>query len=49
MDDEELKKHGINDSQIHDDFMIGDETLSIVGIDKDGKEHQIFKNGDFVI
>lgn len=49
MDDEKLKKHGINDSQIHDDFMIGDETLSIVGIDKDGKEHQIFKNGDFVI
>lgn len=49
MDDEELKKHGINDSEIHDDFMIGDETLSIVGIDKDGKEHQIFKNGDFVI
>lgn len=49
MDDEELKKHGINDSQIHDDFMIGDETLSIVGIDKDGKEHKIFKNGDFVI
>ena len=49
MNDEELKTHGINDSQIHDDFMIGDETLSIVGIDKDGKEHQIFKNGDFVI
>ena len=49
MDDQELKAHGINDSQIHDDFMIGDETLSIVGIDKDGKEHQIFKNGDFVI
>ena len=49
MDDQELKAHGINDSQIHDDFMIGDETLSIVGIDKDDKEHQIFKNGDFVI
>lgn len=49
MDDQELKAHGINDSQIHDDFMIGDETLSIVGIDKDGNEHQIFKNGDFVI
>ena len=49
MNDEELKAHGINDSQIHDDFMIGDETLSIVGIDKDGKEHQIFKNGDFII
>ncbi len=49
MNDEELKAHGINDSQIHDDFMIGDETLSIVGIDKDGKKHQIFKNGDFVI
>lgn len=48
MTDEELEENGINDSQIHDDFMIGDETLSIIGIDKDGKEHQIFENGDFV-
>lgn len=49
MSDEELKAAGINDSQIHEDFMIGDETLEIIGTDKDGKEHKIFENGDFVI
>ncbi|MDY3946389.1 MAG: aminopeptidase [Ezakiella sp.] len=48
MSEEELASLGINDSQIHVDFMIGDESLSIVGIDKDGSEHQIFKDGDFV-
>ena len=49
MTDEELDKHGINDSQIHVDFMVGDETLEIVGYDKEGKEYKIFENGDFVI
>lgn len=49
MNDEELEAHGINDSQIHVDFMIGDETLEIIGTDKDGKTHKIFENGDFVI
>ena len=49
MTEEELDKHGINDSQIHVDFMVGDETLEIVGYDKEGKEYKIFENGDFVI
>lgn len=49
MSEEELAKHGINDSQEHVDFMVGDDTLEIVGYDKDGKEYQIFKDGDFVI
>lgn len=48
MNDEELKSLGINDSQVHDDFMVGDETLEIVGYDKEGKEYKIFENGDFV-
>ena len=49
MSEEELEKHGINDSQEHVDFMVGDETLEIVGYDKEGKEYKIFENGDFVI
>ena len=46
---EEAKELGINDSMIHVDFMVGTRDLSIVGIDKDGKELQIFKDGTFAI
>ena len=42
---EECIAKGINDSIVHEDFMIGSEDLSIVGTDKNGKEIQIFKNG----
>lgn len=49
MNDEELLANGVNDSVIHVDFMIGDATTEIKGIKADGKEVQIFKNGDFVI
>ena len=31
----------------HVDFMIGDETLSIVGTTEEGKEVQIFKDGNW--
>ena len=44
---EELEAKGINSSMSHVDFMIGCEDLSIVGVDKEGKEHQIFKNGNW--
>ena len=44
---EELREKGINDSMIHVDFMIGSKDLSIIGIDKDNKEHIIFKNGNW--
>lgn len=43
--DEECKAHGINDSMIHVDFMIGARDTSIVGVTKDGKRVQIFKDG----
>ena len=46
MSDEELLKNGINDSQIHVDFMIGDETTEIIGY-KDGKEYKIFEEGNW--
>ena len=42
---EECIAKGINDSIVHEDFMIGSEDLSIVGTDKNGKEIPIFKNG----
>ena len=43
--DEQCKQHGINDSMIHVDFMIGSRDMSIVGVTKDGKRVQIFENG----
>ena len=42
---DECKEMGINDSIVHEDFMIGSEDLSIIGITKSGKKVQIFKNG----
>ena len=43
--DEECKQHGVNDSMIHVDFMIGSRDMSIVGITKSGERVQIFKDG----
>lgn len=47
MTDEELMAHGLNDSLVHEDFMVGDESLSIIGIEEDGSEFVIFENGNF--
>lgn len=44
---EELLARGANQSLIHVDFMIGTSDLNITGINKDGKEIQIFKDGNF--
>lgn len=49
MNEEEIKAHGINDSIIHVDFMIGSSDLSIIGVDKNGKETVIFKEGNWAI
>ena len=49
MNMEQRKEVGINDSMIHVDFMVGTRDLSIVGIDKNGKEIQIFKDGTWAI
>lgn len=46
---EECRKAGINSSMIHVDFMIGSEDMNIVGVTKDGKRVQIFKNGNWAI
>ena len=42
-------KLGVNDSMIHVDFMIGSKDMSIVGVTKDGKRVQIFKDGNWAI
>ena len=44
---EECRKMGVNESMIHEDFMIGTADLSIVGITKDGERVEIFKNGNW--
>ena len=45
--DDEAHALGINDSVTHVDFMIGTDDLSIIGIDKNGKEIKIFENGEW--
>ncbi|WP_055669059.1 aminopeptidase [Desnuesiella massiliensis] len=47
MSEEELEKAGANSSLAHVDFMIGTSDLSILGMTKEGKEVQIFKNGNW--
>lgn len=46
--EDELKQLGVNDSLIHEDFMIGTSDMEIIGVDKDGNETLIMKNGNFV-
>ena len=44
-----IRDIGINDSKIHVDFMVGDETLKVIGVTYDGEEIDIIKDGNFVI
>ena len=45
--EKEAHERGINDSVVHEDFMIGSADLSIVAICDGGKEVQIFENGEW--
>ena len=45
--EEEAHKMGINDSIIHEDFMIGTKDMSIKAILADGREIDIFKDGEW--
>ena len=47
MDSVTLLQHGVNDSLVHEDFMIGTADLSIVGITREGEKVEIFRNGNF--
>ena len=48
MNKEELIALGMNDSLVHEDFMIGTEDLEIIGVTASGEEVDIFKKGNFV-
>lgn len=43
--EDQIHSFGINESLSHVDFMIGTRDLNITGVDKDGKEIPIFRNG----
>lgn len=45
--EKELHEMGINDSFMHEDFMIGTEDMSIVAVCENGKEVKIFENGNW--
>ena len=45
MTKEELYEIGVNDAGNHTDFMIGNDDLSIDGVDEHGNVHPIFRNG----
>lgn len=47
MSKEGLDKLGVNDSLVHEDFMIGTDDLDIIGITADGSEIPVFKQGNF--
>ena len=44
---EQFAELGVNDSMIHEDFMIGSADLSIEAICSNGKKVQIFKDGNW--
>lgn len=45
--EDEIHSFGINKSLSHVDFMIGSEDLNIVGTTEDGREVQIFRDGNW--
>ena len=42
---EELRALGVNDSMVHEDFMIGSDDLSVTGVTASGERVEIFRNG----
>ena len=48
MSEQEIYEAGGNDSMNHVDFMFGTDDMHITGIQEDGHEVEIFRNGDFV-
>lgn len=45
--DEQLA-YGLNESDAHDDFMIGTPTMNVIATTRDGRELMIMRNGQFV-
>lgn len=44
---EECRAMGVNDSMVHEDFMIGSDDLDIDGVTKDGERKPLFRNGNW--
>ena len=44
---EKLHQLGVNDSQVHVDFMVGSADMNIDGITQDGSIIPIFRNGNW--
>jgi aminopeptidase len=49
LSDEEREEKGLNESVVHEDFMIGSATMDIDGVCRDGKKIAIFRNGNWAI
>lgn len=49
IDEKDYDKYGINDSIVHVDFMVGDESTQITGQRWDGTIVKIFEDGNFAI
>ncbi|MBD8037921.1 aminopeptidase [Solibacillus sp. A46] len=47
MSQEELEKHGLNNSITHVDFMIGSAQMNIDGITEDGQAEAVFRDGNW--
>lgn len=45
MTEEELEEHGVNDSTVHVDFMIGSNQMNIDGVYEDGTREPVFRDG----
>ena len=46
-DDRRKIASGLNDSNVHEDFMIGSSDLTIYGILQDGTKELVFENGNW--
>ncbi|WP_404813441.1 aminopeptidase [Halobacillus yeomjeoni] len=46
---EQMDQHGVNDSLVHEDFMMGSSELDIDGETKDGEFEPIFRKGSWAI
>jgi len=44
---EELAQKGVNDSLVHEDFMLGTADLEIIGTTRQGQQVPVFKKGNF--
>lgn len=47
LEEDELLAKGVNNSLVHEDFMVGTADLDITGTTWDGKEIPVFSKGNF--